>query len=738
MPTIIQLVLVCRDDDQHRTSNKHLPSLREREVIETSLCSSLVTRCNKNSEKLVCPFFCVRVRQNLALSQLNSTPNLTQAASDMTHRVAVASTTVGLCLLLSTSLPVQPFTPPTRNCASSARCSRRIDDAENECTSSLLGDRPSHKSILNPITSPLSSRRSVLTASAAVLALLPLLSTASATAADPLEKLSIGSAKWNDPPDDDSISQSSFSPLLIDAKVVPPSFATYLARILLYYDDGASSWWGELSSSYSLLPSYEARKREGKAFGSFAYSIQRGIYVFVVGKDEDAFVSDSVLQERYLTLLEMLIENYGDKEGAKRQVGLLFGMLPASYQPTDALSKRCNDAIISKQATNNTERGKKSKLPLNFQEEVTSLLPEKYHLTYSDSTKSYIITPKANLFEIGVNEEAGTTAIATLFGPLSSQPLSRERPNLAFDVYALLGISGGAGCALTHTFVIPLDVVKTRMQTNPGQYDGIFDGATTIAKEEGVNALLLGTQATIVGYLWYGISVYPSYAFFKRFIGEQLLDAPFAVAHANDVALVAGALASVIASLGLTPIEACRIRAVAQPEIYRDKGLLGTMSIISGENDNLGWKNLYAGLPSLMTRQVIFGSVKFLAFERFSEAIFAAIPELKDATFTALGVSLMAGGLSGTLSSIVSQPADSVLTYVAKQSSGESLGILDGARMMVQKDGVGSLFRGLGSRCVWAGSIIAGQFLLYDVFRSLCGISGEDLNQVFEVVLARG
>jgi hypothetical protein len=26
MPTIIQLVLVCRDDDQHRTSNKQLPS----------------------------------------------------------------------------------------------------------------------------------------------------------------------------------------------------------------------------------------------------------------------------------------------------------------------------------------------------------------------------------------------------------------------------------------------------------------------------------------------------------------------------------------------------------------------------------------------------------------------------------------------------------------------------------------------------------------------------------------
>ena len=93
------------------------------------------------------------------------------------------------------------------------------------------------------------------------------------------------------------------------------------------------------------------------------------------------------------------------------------------------------------------------------------------------------------------------------------------------------------------------------------------------------------------------------------------------LSQSSDVALVAGALASVIASLGLTPLEACRIRAVAQPELYLDAGLIGTSQIIASENDELGWKKLYAGLPSLMIRQVIFGSIKFLAFERASEAI---------------------------------------------------------------------------------------------------------------------
>ena len=271
------------------------------------------------------------------------------------------------------------------------------------------------------------------------------------------------------------------------------------------------------------------------------------------------------------------------------------------------------------------------------------------------------------------------------------------------------------------------------MQTNPGEYDGVFSGAMTISQEEGLSSLLLGTQATIAGYLWYGISVYPSYTFFKNSI-TSILPPAFGVLHANDVALVAGAIASVIASLGLTPIEAARIRAVAEPEVYRPLGLLGTLRLISKEDEDAGWRNLYAGLPSLMTRQVIFGSVKFLAFERVSETIFLVWPALRDGTMTSLGVSLVAGGMAGALSSIVSQPADSVLTYVTKQSTG-NLGVLAGARMMIQKDGVSSLFRGLGSRCVWAGCIIAGQFLLYDLFRGMFGITGADLSQVFEIVV---
>jgi solute carrier family 25 phosphate transporter 3 len=573
------------------------------------------------------------------------------------------------------------------------------------------------------------SRRNILLTSAiASMAFIPMIESSSAAVAstDPLEELSFGTATWSD----SAFSSQQSSSIPLSARIVPPSFATYLARFLLHYDEGASAWWEDQSGSFSLLPSYEAKKREGKSFGSYASSIQKGLYSYVSGEGEKNIQSYAMVQGQYSTLLTSLMDKYGAKDGAIRDIALLFAMLPAVYQPADLLRK-IDKAALTATATKESP----TEFPPNYQEDFTLLLPTKYQAGYSASTKSFTIMPNINLFEIGINEDSGSPAIATTFGPLSSRPLSRER-KLSLDVYALLGISGGAGCALTHTLVIPLDVVKTRLQTNPGQYVGVFDGATKIAKMEGISSLLLGAQATVVGYTWYGVSVYPCYAFFKRYIGENLLSSALSIAHSDEIALVAGAMASVVASLGLTPIEACRIRAVAQPEIYREMGLLGTLNVIASENEILGWRNLYAGLPSLMTRQVIFGSVKFLCFERASDAIFSVWPELRDATYTALGVTLLAGGISGALSSVVSQPADSVLTYVARQSA-VGLSILDGAKLMVENEGIESLFRGVGSRSVWAGCIIAGQFLLYDVFRAFFGISGDNLNQVLEVVLPR-
>jgi len=73
---------------------------------------------------------------------------------------------------------------------------------------------------------------------------------------------------------------------------------------------------------------------------------------------------------------------------------------------------------------------------------------------------------------------------------------------------------------------------------------------------------------------------------------------------------------------------------------------------------------------------------------------------------------------------------------VAQSNEGSAgLGIAEGLFTMVKNEGPGALFRGLGSRCIWAGSIIAGQFLLYDVLRTFFGVNSDDLSQVYQILL---
>ena len=515
--------------------------------------------------------------------------------------------------------------------------------------------------------------------------------------------------------------------------LVPPIFATYAARILINYDAGISTWWLQIQQSYSLLPDDQRRNKLGRDFGALATSVQRAMDAYL----KDQLRQSGTLQDAYTKLARMLVENYGSTKGRRsQQLAILFSLLPGNLQPVAVLKD------LTKQRDkepHNSPGPSASEINILLQD-LGALLPSNYRATVDPVDGSYTISPDIALYEVGVDEEFGQTAIATPFGPISSSTLTREVPDYSWMTYALFGISGATGCALTHSIVIPLDVVKTKTQTNPDQYKNILEGAQTIVQNEGIEGLLTGAQATIAGYFWYGLSVYPSYTFFKRWLTQTVLTPEVAAIHINDIALIAGALAAVIASLGLTPLEAARIRVVAEPDRYRPLGLSGTLGVIASENPQVGWKAVYDGLPSLLTRQVIFGSVKFLAFERACEAIYSVWPGLRDATWTALTVSLVAGALSGTVSSIVSQPADSVLTYVAQnggKNDSSSLGVIDGVKQMIQEEGAGSLFRGLGSRCVWAGSIIAGQFLLYDVFRNYFGVSSQDLSQVFQISMPR-
>lgn len=570
-------------------------------------------------------------------------------------------------------------------------------------------------SVPSSSTSPTSLSQSRRKALFSITSLALILPVATLAQEEPLEGISFGEGRWV-PMKENAISEN------ISSRSSTAAFCTYATRFLIQYDAGIHQWWLDLEQKYSLLAPEQRHEQCQKQFSLLAKSVQ-----------------NSLKQEDFSKLWDQLYHAYAsDNAEAERQLLILFALLPAELQPIQQMQGVYNDRqwlpIFSTLSEDQMRKDLQNNFRLILPTDSVRVIRQQQQQQSGGKT-SFAIHPLTLL-----EESQSPHQTMTAFGPISTtSPLSRGNPTYGWETYALFGLSGASGCALTHALVIPLDVVKTRSQTDPEGTKSLISSAQRIWKSQGWQGFLMGSQATIAGYFWYGLSVYPSYAFFKRFLGQQMLSPEVAAVHINDIALVAGAIASVIASLGLTPLEAARIRVVANPATYQAVGLSGTLQAIASEGGDLGWKNLYAGLPSLMTRQVIFGSVKFLAFERACETIYNAAPFLEETTWTALTVSLVAGAFSGTISSIVSQPADSVLTYVAKNSenNGVGIGVIEGCKRMVECEGWSSLFRGLGSRCVWAGSIIAGQFMLYDVFRAYFHVTGDDLSQVFTIVLTQ-
>lgn len=69
---------------------------------------------------------------------------------------------------------------------------------------------------------------------------------------------------------------------------------------------------------------------------------------------------------------------------------------------------------------------------------------------------------------------------------------------------AKLFLAGSACACLSHAGATPIDVLKTRLQTDPGHYSGLLDAAWKVTRAEGPGMLLQGLGPTAAGYATHG------------------------------------------------------------------------------------------------------------------------------------------------------------------------------------------------------------------------------------------
>jgi len=273
--------------------------------------------------------------------------------------------------------------------------------------------------------------------------------------------------------------------------------------------------------------------------------------------------------------------------------------------------------------------------------------------------------------------------------------------------YAYCGLGGILSCGITHTALVPLDMVKCRIQVNPDKYKNIGNGFKVSIKEDGVRGLAKGWAPTAYGYSFQGLGKFGFYELFKN-VYSGIIGEENTYLYRTSLYLAASASAEFFADIALAPFEAVKVRIQTQPGfvstlrqaaplIYKNEGLTG----------------FYKGIVPLWGRQIPYTMMKFACFERTLEALYKyVVPKPRDECSKGeqLIVTFAAGYIAGVFCAIVSHPADTIVSKL-NQDKDATVG------KVYKALGFAGMWKGLVPRIIMIGTLTALQWFIYDAVK---------------------
>jgi solute carrier family 25 phosphate transporter 3 len=271
------------------------------------------------------------------------------------------------------------------------------------------------------------------------------------------------------------------------------------------------------------------------------------------------------------------------------------------------------------------------------------------------------------------------------------------------EYYLKCCLGGSISCGLTHTMIVPLDLVKCRMQVDAAKYPSLGKGFKVTIAEGGTRALGRGWAPTFIGYSMQGAFKFGCYEFFKNMysgiIGEEAT-----YTHQTVLYLAASASAEFFADIALCPMEAVKVRIQTSDYGSTLRDVFPRMKAEEGTG------TFFKGLKPLWMRQIPYTMMKFACFEKTVQAIYQYVmPKPRDQCNQTeqLMVTFAAGYIAGVFCAIVSHPADSVVSVINK-NPGKSAGEI------LSEMGPKGVWKGLGARIIMIGTLTALQWFIYD------------------------
>lgn len=301
-----------------------------------------------------------------------------------------------------------------------------------------------------------------------------------------------------------------------------------------------------------------------------------------------------------------------------------------------------------------------------------------------------------------------------------SSPITRIPHVVPHDwnYYGKCMIGGILSCGLTHTAVVPLDVVKCKMQVFPEKYKGLVPGIKTVLAEEGSRGLVLGAAPTLIGYSLQGLCKFGFYEYFKDLYGNMVGEEYFAT-NKGLVWICASASAEFFADIALCPMEMIKVKVQTSPAGTFPTSLGAATGAMLANRTDTGFP--FRSLTPLWGRQIPYTMAKFYFFEKVVELFYTHVftqPKSSYSKPTQLGITFASGYIAGVVCAIVSHPADNFVSQLGKASNkGKSFG------QIANEIGLKNLAtKGLGTRVIMIGTLTGLQWWIYDSFKTILGL----------------
>lgn len=276
---------------------------------------------------------------------------------------------------------------------------------------------------------------------------------------------------------------------------------------------------------------------------------------------------------------------------------------------------------------------------------------------------------------------------------------------------AIVGASaGGLAGAFTYVCLLPLDAIKTKLQTKGAAqiYKGTLDAIVKTFQEKGITGFYSGVSAVIVGSTFSSAIYFGTCEFGKSFL-SKLQYPPLLIPP------TAGAMGNIVSSAVMVPKELITQRMQAGASGRSWQVLLRIL-----EKD--GVLGLYAGYTATLLRNLPTGVLSYSSFEYLKAAVLAKTKKNHLEPFE----SVCCGALAGAISASLTTPLDVVKTRLMTQAQVEAGNKIGGAvyggvsstlKQILMEEGWVGFTQGMGPRVLHSAGFAALGYFAFETAR---------------------